>query len=70
MFRPLRCLIDKKAFRENISIAKRLAPKSEIMAVMKANAYGHGFKRLIDCLDRFIDIEPPNDCLTITLTVS
>ena len=34
--------IDLGALRHNLQVARRLAPKSRAMAVIKANAYGHG----------------------------
>jgi alanine racemase len=35
-------LIDRVALRHNLSVVRNLAPKSKILAVVKANAYGHG----------------------------
>jgi len=34
--------IDIGALRNNLEVVRRLAPKSRVMAVIKANAYGHG----------------------------
>src|ERR1700704_1036567 len=34
--------IDVGALKHNFEVARRLAPKSRAMAVIKANAYGHG----------------------------
>jgi alanine racemase len=34
--------IDTGALRHNLDVVRRLAPKSRVMAVIKANAYGHG----------------------------
>jgi alanine racemase len=34
--------IDIGALRNNLEVLRRLAPKSRVMAVIKANAYGHG----------------------------
>ena len=42
MTRPLRARIDLQALAHNFSVALRAAPNSRIMAVIKANAYGHG----------------------------
>jgi len=42
MTRPLRARIDLQALAHNFSVARRAAPHSRIMAVVKANAYGHG----------------------------
>ena len=45
MSRPIRATIRAPALRHNYSVAKRLAPRSQVCAVVKANAYGHGLER-------------------------
>lgn len=35
-------MIDRAALRHNLSVVRSTAPKSKVMAVVKANAYGHG----------------------------
>ena len=42
MTRATRAVINLSALRHNLSIAKRHAPDSRIMAIIKANGYGHG----------------------------
>ncbi len=42
MIRPARVHIDLKALRKNLSIARQLAGETKLMAVIKADAYGHG----------------------------
>ncbi|MBR9910803.1 MAG: alanine racemase [Gammaproteobacteria bacterium] len=42
MTRPCQAVIDLAALRHNCQLAQRLAPGSNIVAVVKANAYGHG----------------------------
>jgi len=42
MTRPARARIDLQALRDNLSLVRRLAPTSRVMAVVKADAYGHG----------------------------
>lgn len=37
-----RALIDAAALRHNLGVVRRYAPASRVMAVIKANAYGHG----------------------------
>lgn len=34
--------IDSAALRNNLGVVRRLAPRSRVLAVIKANAYGHG----------------------------
>jgi alanine racemase len=48
--------IDTGALRHNLQVIRRLAPKSRVMAVIKANAYGHGLvtaARALDSADAF-----------------
>jgi alanine racemase len=48
--------IDTGALRHNLQIVRRRAPRSRIMAVIKANAYGHGLiavARALDSADAF-----------------
>ncbi|WOH38389.1 alanine racemase [Thalassotalea fonticola] len=42
MARPTKALISKSALRHNYKVAQSLAPDSNNLAVIKANAYGHG----------------------------
>src|ERR1043166_2111831 len=42
MSRPTRALLDAGALRHNLHQAQRHAPRSRVMAVIKANGYGHG----------------------------
>jgi len=37
-----RATIDTSALRHNLAVVRRLAPTSRVMAIIKANAYGHG----------------------------
>ena len=45
MTRPILATISLPALRHNYGVAKRLAPRSKVLAVVKANAYGHGVAR-------------------------
>lgn len=42
--RPIHVLIDRAAFRHNLSVARKLCPDAKIMAVIKADGYGHGME--------------------------
>lgn len=42
MSRPAVMIINLDALRHNLAIAKKCSPLSKIVAVLKANAYGHG----------------------------
>ena len=60
MTRPIRAEISIAALRHNYALAKSRAPRTKIFAVVKANAYGHGFKRVAQALhdaDGFATLE-------------
>ncbi len=42
--------IDLKALAHNLEIIRKLVPKSQLMAVVKANAYGHGLSSIVSAL--------------------
>ncbi|UJP06113.1 MAG: alanine racemase [Nitrosomonas sp.] len=42
MPRPIQAFIDPAALTHNLAITRQYAPKARIMAVIKADAYGHG----------------------------
>ncbi|AOA58730.1 alanine racemase [Acinetobacter larvae] len=42
--------IDRKALQYNLNRVKQLAPKSKIVSMVKANAYGHGVENCLDAL--------------------
>jgi len=50
MARPLHASIDLAALTHNLGVVRRHAPNSRIMAVIKANAYGHGMLRAAKAL--------------------
>jgi alanine racemase len=50
MSRPIRARIDLQALKNNLRVARRTA-SARIMAVVKANAYGHGLLRCAEALD-------------------
>src|ERR1700730_4857220 len=48
--------VDSAALRHNLSVVRKWAPRSRVMAVIKANAYGHGLvtvARALDSADAF-----------------
>jgi alanine racemase len=50
--RPILATIDQAALRHNLQIVKSLAPRSKVMAVVKANGYGHGLLRVAQGFDQ------------------
>jgi alanine racemase len=50
MSRPIQARIDLPALKSNLRVVRRLA-SSRIMAVIKANAYGHGLLRAAEALN-------------------
>ena len=55
MKRTARAVIDIAALRHNLEIARRRAPACRIMAVVKAEAYGHGMLRVAAALGDAVD---------------
>src|SRR6202161_2801559 len=43
--------VDTGALRHNLQIVRRWAPQSRVMAVIKANAYGHGLVAVARALE-------------------
>jgi alanine racemase len=67
MTRPARAHINLQALQHNFSRVQQAAPRSKIMAIIKANAYGHGMVRVaqslpdadafgVACLDEAINL--------------
>ena len=51
MSRATQATIDLNALRHNLQRVKQLAPNSKIIAVIKADGYGHGLQRVAKALD-------------------
>ena len=51
MARPLYAQINLAALRENLAQVRERAPATQVLAVVKANAYGHGLMRVLPALD-------------------
>lgn len=61
MSRPIHTLINLSALEHNLSVVRQFAPHSRIMAIIKANAYGHGLLHTAKALrqaDGFAMLEP------------
>ena len=56
MFRPAKALIDLDALKFNCREIKQYAPHSKIMAVLKANAYGHGSVMVSKSIEDAVDM--------------
>lgn len=50
MARPIQAHIDPSALEDNLRVARRAAPSARIMAVIKADGYGHGLLRVAEAL--------------------
>lgn len=50
MSRIARATVDLDALRANLAVAREAAPESRVLAVLKANAYGHGLLRAAEAL--------------------
>lgn len=54
--RPTKVIIDLKAIQENVLAVKKHIPKeTQVFAVVKANAYGHGAVEVAHCLKDRVD---------------
>ena len=51
MSRPLYAQVNLTALRSNLAQVRSRAPDSQVLAVVKANAYGHGLARVLPGLD-------------------
>src|SRR4029450_12061173 len=51
MARPLYAQINLAALRANLARVRERAPGTQVMAVVKANAYGHGLARVLPALE-------------------
>jgi alanine racemase len=51
MARPLYAQINLAALRANLARVRDKAPQTQVLAVVKANAYGHGLARVLPALD-------------------
>lgn len=77
--RPAYLTIDKKAFTHNLKKVREFAPHSQIVAALKANAYGHGavdlFKETainahmigVACIEEALELRHQNCTLPIVL---
>lgn len=48
--RPIKAVVHAVALRHNLGVARLHAPYSKVMAVVKANGYGHGLLRVAEAL--------------------
>lgn len=55
MARPNQARINLSALRNNLALVRQLAPRARVMAVVKANAYGHGALTIARELDTRVD---------------
>ncbi|HHS99616.1 MAG TPA: alanine racemase [Thiomicrospira sp.] len=49
-YRPAKAYINLPALKSNLQYAQKLAPNSKVLAVIKANGYGHGIERVANQL--------------------
>ncbi|WP_416305031.1 alanine racemase [Neptunicella sp. SCSIO 80796] len=50
--RPAQAVIDLNALRDNYRLARNLTPNGQVLAVIKADAYGHGAVQVARALDK------------------
>lgn len=54
--RPTRIEISRSALEHNIAVFRRLAPTQRLIAVVKANAYGHGMTLVASAIEPLVDM--------------
>ncbi len=50
MPRPIHAVVHQDALTHNLQVARNATPDSQVFAVVKANAYGHGIERVYPAL--------------------
>lgn len=50
MPRPIHAVIHQQALQHNLQVARSCAPQSQVFAIVKADAYGHGIERVYAAL--------------------
>ncbi|HEY7776776.1 MAG TPA: alanine racemase [Kineobactrum sp.] len=55
MARPAQARLNLAALRHNVGVTRELAPDTQLMAVVKANAYGHGSVVMARALEPLVD---------------
>jgi alanine racemase len=50
MSRPIYAQVNLTALQSNVEVARARAPGAQVLAVVKANAYGHGLQRVLPAL--------------------
>lgn len=55
MARPTRLIIDRQALIHNLNRVKQLAPGRQVIAMVKANAYGCGIEQVVPVFDGAVD---------------
>ncbi len=67
--RPARAIIDTQKLRNNYHTIKKKAPDSEVMAIVKANAYGHGITECSKTLEeegcRYFGVAIPEEAIKL-----
>ena len=51
MARPLHAHVSLPALRSNLAKVRELAPDTQVLAVVKADAYGHGLMQVLPALE-------------------
>lgn len=66
-YRPTKAVIDLKAIENNLAAFKKHSPETEQIAVVKADAYGHGVvevaKRAVESGVKFLAVATPDEAL-------
>lgn len=55
MSRPARVIVNTHAVQANLEVVRACAPGAKVMAIVKADAYGHGIARIASALSPHVD---------------
>ena len=55
MTRPARAIFNPAAVRSNLQVVRSAAPGARVLAIVKADAYGHGVVRVARALGEDVD---------------
>ncbi len=55
MTRPARVIVNISAVKANLQVVRRCAPHTRVMAIIKADGYGHGIARIAGALEHQAD---------------
>lgn len=56
MSRPIKAVLSRRNLLHNVSLIRQQAPRAKLIAMVKANAYGHGLRSVSKRLESHVDL--------------